>query len=99
MYGDTLQPLRMALAWPLVVAAFTWWLVFLVLEWRRPGHPQNALLALVTAATAAITASGISQLWDNGPAYWWAFTMGLFGAAAVLWSSIGYVAMRHVRAK
>lgn len=95
---DEWQPLRMALAWPLIVAAFTWWLVFLVAEWRRPRQPQNATLALVTAAAAAITASGISRLWDNSGTYWLAFTVGLFGAAMVSWFSIGYVALRHARA-
>lgn len=93
---DNWQPLRMALAWPLIVAAFTWWLVFLVAEWRR-SRPQNAILALVVAATAAITASGISRLWDNSATYWVSFTIGLFGAALVMWFSVGWVAVRHVR--
>lgn len=95
---DNWQPLRMALAWPLIVAAFTWWLMFLLAEWRRPKQLQNATMALVTAAAAAITASGISRMWDNSHIYWLAFTVGLFGAAAVSWFAIGYVTLRHVRA-
>lgn len=96
---DNWQALRMAFAWPLVVAALTWWLVFLLVEWRRPGRGDNAVLALVAAATAAITASGISSTWDDSGLYWLAFTLGLFGASAVLWGGIGYVAVRHVRSR
>lgn len=95
---DYWQPLRMALAWPLIVAAFSWWMVFLLAEWRG-SRPQNAILALVVAATAAITASGISRLWDNTPTYWLSFTVGLFGAAVVMWVGVGWVALHHVRSR
>jgi hypothetical protein len=95
---DHWQTFRMALAWPLIVAAFTWWLVFLCAEWWRR-RPQNAILALIVAATAAITASGISRLWDNSTTFWLWFTIGLFGAAAVMWLGIAWVAMERVRTK
>lgn len=95
---DTWQAFRMALAWPLVVAALTWWLVFLVAECRR-SQPQNAILALIVAATAAITAAGISRLWDDSALYWLWFTVGLFGAAAVMWVGIVWVALERVRTR
>lgn len=56
-------------------------------------------LALIVAATAAITASGISRLWDNSATYWLWFTLGLFGAAAVMWLGIAWVALGRVRAQ
>lgn len=95
---DHWQTFRMTLAWPLVVAALTWWLSFLFAEWRR-SRPQNAMLALVVAATAAITASGISRSWDDSALYWVWFTIGLFGAVVVMWAGIAWVAMERVRPK
>lgn len=95
---DHWQAFRMTLAWPLIVAAFTWWLVFLLAEWRHR-RPQNPVFALVVAATAAITASGISRLWDGSATYWLWFTLGLFGAVVVMWLGIAWVALDRVRAQ
>ena len=90
---------RMVFFWLLLVAAFAWWLVFLVTERLYPQRHGNVFLALLSAACVGLTAANISRSWDDSQMYWFAFTAGLLGAAVVLWTSIAWVAMGRVRAR
>ncbi len=96
---DPLQMTRMLFFWPMMVAAFAWWLAFLVVERFQPRKPGNVFLALVMAAFAGLTAANISRSWDDGQGYWLAFSVGLLGAAVTMWLGIVWVAMERVRTR
>jgi uncharacterized membrane protein YeaQ/YmgE (transglycosylase-associated protein family) len=96
---DPLQMTRMLFFWPMVVASFAWWLAFLVVERVQPRRHGNVFLALVVAACAGLVAANISRSWDDGQFYWLAFSVGLLGAAVVMWIGIAWVAMERVRTR
>jgi uncharacterized membrane protein YeaQ/YmgE (transglycosylase-associated protein family) len=96
---DPLQMTRMLFFWPMMVASFAWWLAFLVMERIHARRPGNVFLALVVAACAGLVAANISRSWNDGQGYWLAFSVGLFGAAVVMWTGIAWIALERVRTR
>lgn len=83
---DEWQALRMSAVWPMVIGAGTYLatrLILLAAGRRAPGRPEAWSCAAV-GVLAWVATSMMAAVWQNSPAYWLAFTVGLAVLALVL---------------
>ncbi|MCB0038682.1 MAG: hypothetical protein KDI56_07070 [Xanthomonadales bacterium] len=82
---DELQALRMTIMWPGVVGAAAF-LLTRAAFWILLGKlTRELIIACVAVGVAgAVVALSIALAWDNGPAYWLAFTVGLLVLEMIL---------------
>lgn len=82
---DELQVFRMTVVWPLVVGC-AGFLAARALLWIVAPKPRRSHAAACAVAGVAGVLLGvvIGDAWDNGSAYWMAFTVGLSVLAGIL---------------
>lgn len=93
---DALQVVRMAYFWPVIVGSTMFFAMrlFWLLTTGTLGRAETRASSVVFVGAVIVTAA-ISRGWNDGMAYWTAFTAGLLVMAVILLANVIWMVLHE----